>query len=394
MGVTWFRNAIVYHILVDRFAGYDTQKDPMLPDFIGGTLKGLLEKLNYLHDLGINTLWLSPVYATRAYHGYHIIDFYQTDTRFGTEEDLKQLIDEAHRKSIRVVLDFVPNHCSRDHPYFIDALEHKNSRYRAWFYFRKYSHEYLSFLHFSDLPKINLDYPAARNHIVGAARKWLAIGVDGFRLDHAVGPSHDFWKTFRKEVKGMNLEAVLIGEAWLENISAGMLNTLNIKHKYLRFLLGVKPGDLQRDYAGVFDGVLDFYFHHQAVKHIAYKEEELIDLAKIAHNMEQHYKASPDYYLPSFVDNHDMDRFLFVAGQSREKLKQALQLQFSLPQPPILYYGTETGMTQSGSIAGRQYYGDILARQPMPWQNLDEELISFCQQIIRDRKKSEAPNLA
>jgi len=312
---SWFRDAVIYHILVDRFAGYDKTRDPLKPVFLGGNLNGVSDKLGYLVDLGINTLWLSPVNKTTAYHGYHITDFYSTDKRFGSEKDLKDLIEKAHAKNIRVILDFVPNHCSRQHPLFHKAYGDKRSPYRKWFYFSTFGNRYLCFLHFHDLPKINLDFPDARNHIIGAARKWIAMGADGFRLDHAIGPSHDFWKSFRREIKAINPEAILIGEAWLEGISTSMLKTIRVRNKYLRHLFGFNPWDIEREYIGEFDGVLDFFFRHQITAYIAWKEDPSLHYQKLELQMSNHYERFPDcYFLPTFIENHDMNRFLFDTG--------------------------------------------------------------------------------
>ncbi len=389
-GISWFRDAIVYHILVDRFAGYDTTRDPLKPVFLGGNLNGICQKLDYLVDLGINTIWLSPVNKTNAYHGYHITDYYSTDERFGTKDELKNLIEKAHKKNIRVILDFVPNHCSVQHPYFKQALADKKSRYRKWFYFSFTGDKYLCFLNFHDLPKINLDFPEARKHIIGAARKWIALGADGYRLDHAVGPSHDFWKAFRREIMTLNPEAVMIGEAWLEGVSFSMLKTINIGHKYLRWLLHFNPWDIEHEYYGEFDGVLDFYFRHRITEYIAWKDDPSFWQPELETAMRVHYQRFPeDFLLPSFIENHDMNRFLYDSGQNREKLKQAIQYQMSLPQPPVLYYGTETGMTHVEPVQGHVPFSDIRARQPMPWDALDREMVDFCKEMIWKRRKSQ-----
>jgi glycosidase len=383
---SWFRHAVVYHIFVDRFAGYDPTLDPHRPIFLGGTIHGISEKFSYIKDLGINTLWISPVFKTTAYHGYHVTDFYSTDERFGTGDDLKQLIDKAHRNNIRIILDFVPNHCSRKHPYFRKALEDKQSAYRQWFYFDR-KNQYLCFLHHSDLPKINLDWPEARNHIIGAAKHWISMGFDGFRLDHAVGPSHDFWKAFNHEVKSVNREAVLIGEAWLEGISPVMYKTINIRNKLFRRFFKFNPWDIEREYIGEFDGVLDFYFRHRITEYIAWKEDMDKYKDTLAFQMKHHYQRFPEnYYLPTFVDNHDMNRFLYDTGQNREKLKRALKFQLSLPQPPVLYYGTETGLSHHNPVRMDVPFSDLNARRPMPWDSLDYELINYCKELIWMRK--------
>ncbi|MBN1159042.1 MAG: hypothetical protein JXA61_06640 [Bacteroidales bacterium] len=355
---------------------------------MGGNLKGILEKLPYLHELGINTLWLSPVNETSAYHGYHITDFYKVDRHFGKEKDLIALIEAAHRLNIRVILDFVPNHCSRKHPFFQEALADHKSPYRKWFYFKSQSNKYLCFLDFRELPKIRLGNRDARNHIIGAALYWLGKGTDGFRLDHAIGPEHDFWKVFSTEVKIRNPEAVLIGEAWMEGIKFSHLKTIRVRNKYLRWLYDLKPRQIQQEYAGELDGVLDFYFRYLITEYIARKEHPADCREILLGKMKEHYDFFPEaYFLPSFVDNHDMSRFIYEAGQNKAKLKQALEIQFSLPQPPVLYYGTETALTHDAPVDLSVPYSDLQARKPMPWHSLDLDMVNFCRDLIARRKR-------
>jgi len=384
----WFKDAIVYHILIDRFAGYDKSRNWKKPQFMGGNLSGVSDRLTYLQDLGINTIWLSPVFRNTSYHGYHITNFFATDPNFGTEQEFSDLIRKAHYLNIRVLLDFVPNHCSRKHPFFAEALHNPGSQYRKWFYFNKSDNTYKCFLHHRDLPKINLDYPPARDHITGAAKHWLSLGVDGFRLDHAIGPSHTFWKYFRTEVNLARPEAILIGEAWLEGIHWNMLKTIQVRHKYLRWLFRIDPWEIQQEYIDDFDGVLDFFFRHRITEYIAWKDDPGIYEQKLRSVLLDHYKKFPaGYHLPSFIENHDMNRFLFDAGQNRDKLKTALKLQFSLPQPPILYYGTETGLSHEQPVSHTIRFSDVQARKPMPWENLDHEMIDYCKGLIAERKK-------
>jgi glycosidase len=355
---------------------------------MGGNLAGASDRLTYLKDLGINTIWLSPVFKNTAYHGYHITDFYSTDSRFGTEKDLSDFIKKAHWMNIRVLLDFVPNHCSWKHPFFVEAINDPKSPFRKWFYFNNVRNTYQCFLHFRNLPKINLDYAPARDHITGAARHWLSLGIDGFRLDHVIGPSHEFWKHFRKEIKVFQPEAVLIGEAWLEEMNWNMLKTIRIRRKYLRWLFKMDPWEIQQEYVGEFDGVLDFFFRHRITEYIAWKEDPDLYVQKLRSAMMDHYNHfPPDYYLPSFIENHDMNRFLYDAGQNRDRLKAALKMQFSLPQPPIIYYGTETGLSNDKPVSHKIRFSDLQARKPMPWENLDYDMINYCKELISARKK-------
>lgn len=383
----WLKDSIGYQIITDRFAGYDPSRDWNKEEFIGGNFNGITGKLPYLADLGINTLWISPVFKTTAFHGYNITDYYATDERFGTEQELANLISQAHRQNIRIIIDFVPNHCSREHPIFQEAMRNKKSPYRSWFYFNPFNNKYLCFLHFTDLPKLNLENRATRNYITDAAKHWISLGIDGFRLDHSIGPSHRFWKYFSKELKSANPETVLVGEAWLENISSSALRTIRIRRKFIRWLHNPDPWDVELEYTDVFDGSLDFLFCHLATRLIAWKDNPEQNEELVRNGMNRLYQKLPaQYFLPSFIENHDMNRFLFSAGQDMNKLKMALRLQFSLSQPPILYYGTETGMTHDRPVSQKIPLSDLQVRKPMPWDALDYEMIDFCRELIRKRK--------
>jgi len=385
----WFKDSIIYHILIDRFAGYKSPEYWNKPVFLGGNIKGVTDKLHYLSELGINTVWLSPFCKTSAYHGYHITDFFSTDPRFGTEKDLKELISKAHKAGIRIMADFVPNHCSSKHPFFLESLKNKASRYFKWFYFIKWPDKYLCFLDFKQLPKLNTENPGTFEHIVESAKYWLKCGIDGFRLDHVVGCSNIFWKKFAKEIKNSYPEAVLIGEAWIQGISFRLLRTINIKNKYFKWLLGMSQPGIQKGYAGILDGVLDFNFRNRIVEYIAWKEKPEEYSGILSRSLIKYYGKFPSgFYLPGFVDNHDMSRFMFECGQNKEKLKSALMLQFKLPQPPIIYYGTEAGLSHDKPVMLNEPYSDLKARKPMPWGNTDRELTEFCKDLIRNRKKS------
>ncbi len=378
--ISWFKDSIIYQILIDRFAGFKKTNNWNKPQFLGGNLKGITEKLPYLKELGINTIWITPFYKCSEYHGYHITDFFEVDQHFGTIDDLKELIDLAHKMNIKLIADFVGNHCSSIHPFFIDAQSNKNSEFKDWFYFKKWPDYYLCFLSIRQLPKINLKNVDARNHIIGAAKYWLSLGFDVFRLDHVIGPSHKFWKEFRKEIKTLYPDAILIGEAWMMGIKFEELKTVNVKNKYLKWLLGSHPDSLLKEFYKELDGVLDFTFQDYIKNYVAYE--------KFSKNMffkkiKSHFSKYPeDYFLPIFLDNHDMNRFLFECINNKNKLMRAAEIQFSINQPVIIYYGTETGMTQEKSIWDIRQYGDLQARMPMNWGKIDMGLYNFYKNLI------------
>lgn len=380
----WFRNAIIYHIFIDRFAEYSSN-DPGKPEFIGGSIKGITGKLDYLSDLGITCLWLSPFYKTSAYHGYHITDFLQVDPRFGTTEDLRDLIDGVHKRGMQIIGDFVPNHCSHMHPFFLDAVNSRSSPYFPWFYFTRWPDEYLCFLRYRELPKLNLDCAAAHNHLIEAALYWLRFGLDGYRIDHVLGPRNSFWLSLKANVKAEFPGAVLIGEAWMHGVKFSELKTIGAERKFFKWLFQSSE-TIYRDYIGIFDGVLDFRFQKLVSKLILRKNSAKTKRSLLA-KIERHFAGWPeDFFLPTFLDNHDMERFLFRCKGDKEKLKEAAKLQFSIDQPAIIYYGTEAGMSQPQAFKDFKTHGDLMARQPMKWKEQDPEMLAFYKALIREKR--------
>jgi cyclomaltodextrinase len=381
----WFKNRVIYHILIDRFAGFKSTKDWNKPIFLGGNIKGINEKLQYLNELGVNTIWISPFYKTNTYHGYHVTDFFQVEPNFGTIDDLKELIESIHKYDMKIIADFVPNHCSKDHPYFKDAQKCKNSEFRDWFYFTKWPNEYMCFLSVKDLPKFNLEHKDTKNYVINAAKHWLSFGFDGYRLDHVIGPTYNFWKEFKTEIKKFFPNVILIGEAWMKGIKFNELNTINIKYKFLKWLSGAASDTLFKDFEMVLDGVLDFRLQELLKEYIA---KETILKNEFYNKIESHYNNfNKNYFLPTFLDNHDMNRFLFECKNNKEKLKKAAEIQFAIPQPSIIYYGTEIGITQNISIWEITSYGDLQARQPMNWENPDYNLLNFYKKLIKEKKE-------
>ena len=326
----WLKNAVIYQIFIDRFAGYKNSHDWDKPVFIGGNIRGIINKLPYIELLGVNTIWLSPFCKTSAYHGYHIVDFYSVDSNFGSEKDLKKLIDNAHKRGIKIIMDFVPNHCSHKHPYFIDAQKNPKSIYRDWFIFDNWPSDYRCFLSYKELPKLNLDYKPAFKHILGSARKWLSMGVDGLRIDHIIGLSNENTEQLVGALKEEFPNTVYIGEATAMGIKYKELNTLRIPKKRLIFLLKkaglsrLSVAIMYRNYIGMLDGVLNFLSANELENMVNGKDESRVVEALV----KQKQKFQNQLVLPTFLDNHDMERFLFRCGNDVEKLKKALNYNF------------------------------------------------------------------
>lgn len=383
--VAWFKDAIIYQLMIDRFAGVKNKPLAMKPEFCGGNIKAITEKIDYFKNLGINTILLSPFLEGTAYHGYHTTDFFNVDHRFGTKEDLNELIKTAHENNIKIIMDFVPNHCSNKHPFFVKAKLSNNSHYRKWFYFNKNNSDYLKFLDFKSLPKINLDYEDSRNYIISVARFWLDKGIDGLRLDHAIGPSLSFWEKFSQEINKSHPHVVLLGEVWTQGWKLKNYKTLlGIKNKLVKKITNQNNDSYMLDFVNILDGCLDFTFNKIMRKYSSKK----INHQKTKILLQKHFSKFPkDFFLPTFLDNHDMERILFVANQDSEILKELANWQFKIKQVPIIYYGTEISMSQNTDFSSMKNYGDLLARQPMKWENVGNEMYNFYKLLIAQKNR-------
>jgi glycosidase len=357
----WSRDAIVYEIFVDRFFSGDEGSWPRaragVAERYGGTLRGVAAKLDHVAATGANVIWLSPIFPSPSYHGYDATDLFAVEPRLGTLEDFDRLLGEAHERGMRVLLDWVPNHWSREHPTFLEARRDRSSPYTGWYRFRRWPDSYESFFGVRDLPRINHANDDARRHVLDATRFWLERGVDGFRVDFALGPDPDFWADFRAVTKG----AWTFGEV-------------------------VETPETQRAFEGLLDGCLDFVLVEALRATFA---TGTWDGARFAAFLDAHEAFfSPSFSRPSFLDNHDMNRFLWSAGGDRARLRLAALCQFTLAGPPIVYYGTEIGLSQDGDVRSSRWGGDRHARLPMLWgDDQDAELLAWYAALARLRRE-------
>ncbi|MBI4772346.1 MAG: alpha-amylase, partial [Chloroflexi bacterium] len=188
----WAQDAIIYQIFADRFYGLSpdfARVDPPPSLECNGTLRGITEKLDHVAGVGANCLWLTPIFPGPSYHGYDATSFFEVNPRLGTKDDFKALLEDAHARGIRLLMDFVPNHWSNQHPSFVEATRDPHSPYVQWYTFDRWPDEYRTFFGVKNLPQINLRHSPAREHVLEAARYWLDFGVDGFRVDYCIGPT-------------------------------------------------------------------------------------------------------------------------------------------------------------------------------------------------------------
>ena len=362
----WSKTARVYQVFVDRFnPGLEynwLQTDDLVKPF-GGTLRGVIEKLNYIHGLGFNTIWLTPIFSSTSHHGYDIKDYTKIESRFGSEADLVELIELAHQKGIRVLLDFVANHSSDQHAAFQAGLSDRAQGQAGWFTWTKWPKNYASFFNVRTMPEFNLRFGSpARAHLIESAQKWLLLGIDGYRLDYAIGPGRDFWVDFQRACLEINPDCWTFGEV-------------------------VTPASQQAQFSGSMHGTLDF-LTCQAIRETF--ATRTWDAARLASYLQTSQNAFPvNFCRPAFIDNHDMNRFIFTAEENLEALHAALTLLYLLPQPLIVYYGTEIPLSQHHSIHDPGSVGFDESRLAMDWDSPNQsETARLIQQLSEFREQN------
>ena len=358
----WAHEAIVYQVFVDRFApAPDRWLEPEeMETFTGGTLRGVIDALDYIAGLGVTALWLTPIFAAGSYHGYDTTDYFEIEPRFGNKADLADLVQAAHARGLRVILDFVANHSSDQFLPFQQALADPASPLRDLYSFGpEYPHGYRCFFTAATMPQFNHDHPAARATLFDAARYWLQeFDVDGYRLDYAAGPSHDFWSAFGAACKQVKPDCWLFGEV-------------------------TQGSDALRTYVGRLDGCMDFGFVRQ-VRLLCTAPAPLIPVSHFAAAMQRTQRFFPaEFTRPAFIENHDMNRFLWAAGNDLGLLRMAAGLLFAFGGSPIWYYGSEAGL---GQPRAKGHYREE-ARHPMLWgERQDRTLLAGVQALIAFRR--------
>jgi cyclomaltodextrinase len=359
----WIRDSVIYQIMVDRFYpgdGREWNDAPIRRGVLGGTLRGVLEKLPYITNLGVNALWISPITESPSWHGYNTSDHRAVASKFGTNEDFRELVRAAHNLGIRIILDFVPHSTSHDHPYLQEAQRDRESPYVKWYTFKDWPDEYDCFFGVKTMPHLNLENPPTRQYILDAARMWMTdYEVDGYRLDYAVKPSHDFWVDFRRSLRQAKGDCLTLAESV------------------------ASPEELIT-YEGKMDGCLDFLLVEQIRAVFAYGSINLSMLERALSLHDAYFDS--DFIRPSFIDNHDMNRFIHIVQGDIRRIKLAAIFQFTLSQPPIVLYGTEIGLQQQKDSSEDLDY----VREPMHWDETKEnELLDFYRCLIQIRKDRE-----
>ncbi len=374
----WVKEAIFYQIFPERFCNGDPSSDPanVQPwgtpptpyNFMGGDLRGVIQRFDYLLDLGINAIYLNPIFQSSSNHKYNTYDYYQIDPRFGDLATFKELLNLAHSHGVRVILDGVFNHCGRGFFPFYDLLENgQHSPYKDWFYVKGLPlHAYQGKVNYGvwwnvrSLPKFNVANPATRRYLLDVACYWIQQGADGWRLDvpNEIA-DHDFWREFRQAVKAANPQAYIVGEIW--------------------YTLDATPW-LQGDQ---FDGVMNYVLQQALVNFMAKEKIKVRAFdRRIRQLLAQH---DPEINLAqlNLLGSHDTSRFLAESGGETGKLKLAYLFLMTYPGAPCIYYGDEVGLTGGP---------DPECRHCMPWDESqwNTPLRDFVKRLVAIRKANPA----
>jgi cyclomaltodextrinase len=372
----WVQDTIFYQIFPDRFANGDTSNDPpnvqkwgappTIWEFQGGDLRGIIQHLDYLLDLGVNALYLNPIFLASSNHRYNISDYFEIDPRLGSMADFRALIEAVHRNDMRIILDGVFNHCGRGFFPFTDVLENGDrSAYKDWFYIKQFpldayngsddAQNYVGWWNHKSLPKLNTNNSKVREYVFSVARFWISQGADGWRLDVPNEIDDDgFWAEFRQVVKSANRDAYLTGEIWdvnprwANNTHFDGLMNYPVKNALAVFLQG-------RESAVQFGNRIETILK-------SYARENLFAM-----------------YVP--LDSHDTERFKTLVNKDTRKLKLAFLFQMAFPGAPAIYYGDEIGMEGDK---------DPDSRRAFPWResNWDQNLRQFVKMLISLRKRT------
>ena len=366
----WAANKVVYQIFPSRFAASQPvdkklwYKAPITPmDDLHGDFRGIIDHLDHIQDLGIDVIYMTPSFKSNSCHKYDTIDYYEIDPSFGTKEELKELVQKAHDRGMKVVMDAVFNHTGKEFFAFKDILEKgEKSKYLDWYYIDELPLKgkwgeipnFLCFGYYGGMPKLNLKNPEVEKYITDIACYWIReCDIDGWRLDVGDEISHFFWKRFRRAIKAVKKDMLIIGEIW---------------HYAGDFLEGDE-----------WDTVMNYPFYLNLIDLLA---DEKISVSQFVQNLgylkgRLHKKCYPLMW--NLIDSHDTARFLHLCKDNKKKQHLAAAFQLLLPGMPMIYYGDEYGMPGAN---------DPDCRRGMYWDEeyQDKEMFEWYKRLLQVRK--------
>ncbi len=345
----WLHDAVFYQIFPERFANGDVSNDPVnvVPwdatptrdNFMGGDLRGIIDHLDHLEEIGVNAIYMTPIFQAHTNHRYDAEDYFSIDEHLGSVQEFSELVEAAHARGMRIVLDAVLNHCGRTHPYFEDVIENgSKSPYVNWFYVEDFPvvsspiPNYKTCSGCEYLPKWNVHNPEVREHHLSMARHWIEHGIDGWRLDVPYFVNKSFWRLFRNVVKGMSDDLYIVAEEWRS------------------------PSEwLAGDTA---DGTMNYTLRDLILGFTADKSLSAYEFVDGMETLERSIPSGYHHGMMNLLGSHDTERLLTRhKGEIGSELL-ALELLFACQGAPMIYYGDEVGMegdNDPGCRAGMEW---------------------------------------
>jgi len=364
----WAKGAIIYQIFPERFCNGDRMNDPVKTEkwnatptrtnFFGGDIQGIISKLDYLETLNVDVIYLTPIFKSPSNHKYDTEDYLSVDPSFGTLEDLRELTAKCHEKSMHVILDGVFNHCGYTFAPFQDVLQKgENSAYRDWFFIDSFPVQtdppnYECVGYYKWMPKMRMKNREVRDFFLHVGTYWVKeADIDGWRLDVADEVDFTFWQEYRRAVKAIKPDALLLGETWKDG------------QDMLR-------GDQ-------LDSVMNYLFRNAVISY--FKDESSTQQFDNSIQRLMTMYPQPAYpVLYNLIGSHDTERFLTLCGEDIQRLKLAVAFQMTFPGMPAVYYGDEIGMTGEN---------DPDCRKAMEWDKIDEQLYSYYKSLASLRRR-------
>ncbi len=383
----FYSEGVVYQIFVDRFANGNTnghlldlkpntyiysswddypsyikgsQGEILRWDFYGGNLKGIINKLDYLSQLGVTCIYLNPIFLARSCHKYDTSDYSKIDTMFGDEETFKELIERAKQKNIYIILDGVFSHTGSDSVYFnkygnfseLGAYQSKESKYYNWFKFKEYPENYESWWGIGDLPNVNeledsyLDFITGEDGIIA---KWMKMGIKGFRLDVADELPEEFIKILRKRMKSIDKDSVLLGEVWEDATNK------------------IAYGERRKYMLGESLDSVTAYPYRRTLFNFVNREIDAQTFYNVCTMFKENYPKEYHKSALKMIGSHDVQRAMTELGDER-KLLLAVTMQLLFLGPVLIYYGDEVGLTGGKDPENRATY---------PWDSYEHLGIKY-----------------
>ncbi|KXJ34423.1 alpha-glycosidase [Bacillus spizizenii] len=366
----WVKSTVWYQIFPERFANGREDlspenalpwgsKDPDVNDFFGGDLQGMIDKLDYLEDLGVNGVYLTPIFSAPSNHKYDTLDYYSIDPHFGDPKLFRTLVSQLHQRGMRIMLDAVFNHIGSASPQWQDVVKNgTQSRYKNWFHIHSFpvkEDNYDRFAFTPDMPKLNTANPEVQRYLLDIALYWIReFDIDGWRLDVANEVDHVFWKTFRQAVSAEKPDVYILGEIW---------------HSAEPWLRGDE-----------FHAVMNYPFTEPMIEYFA---DGTIPASRMAHRVNAHLMngmKQVNEVMFNLLDSHDTKRLLTRCRHDEKKARALLAFMFAQTGSPCIYYGTEIGLDGEN---------DPLCRKCMVWEKekQNRDMLRFMKRLIALRKQ-------